>query len=199
MSPRWQFPVRLVLGAGLLAGGLACLRPGLPVVFHTLQPISARGQQARPALAVEVMPVLIPDLLQRPQIVLSRRLGGLELAAGHRWGNALEQDFQRVLVADLALILGSERIIASPGGPAVRATYRVEVDILHCEGRPAGTLSFLATWMITRPGGVEALRLGRTALEEPVAGPATEALVSAHDRVLARLAEDLAASLLELP
>jgi uncharacterized lipoprotein YmbA len=190
-----KFRLGLVLGVGLLLAGLACLGPTTPVVFHTLRAISPPGTLSRPGLAVEVMPVHLPEMLQRPQLVLSRDLGGLELASGQRWGNPLDQDLQRVLVADLALLLGSDRIVAYPDGPLVQAVYRVAVDVSRCDGRPGGTLNLEAIWTITRPGQAVALVRVRTTLTEPVPGLEPTALVAAHERVLARLSEVIGARL----
>jgi hypothetical protein len=99
------------LAAALLLGvGLACLHPSPAVVYHTLQPMPplppvAAGSAAigaAPVPALEVLPVRLPDLLRRPQMVLAEGGGdALGLSETHRWGNPLEQDMQRVLVADL--------------------------------------------------------------------------------------------------
>ena len=185
-----QRPSRLALPVLLILAGLGCLRPATPMVFHTLQATQAPGAPAE-VLAVEVLRVRIPELLQRPQIVLAVGPGSVQLAAGHRWGNPLENDFQRVLVGDLALFLGSDRIKAAPAGAAVHAAYEVAVEVLRCQGRPGGTLDFRATWMITRPAGVEALALGSTGFTEPVPGLDTEALVAAHERALVRLSAEI--------
>jgi uncharacterized lipoprotein YmbA len=148
---------------------------------------------------VEVEAVRLPDMLQRPQIVRSHGPGSLELSPGDRWANPLEMEMQRAIVEDLALILGSGRIVAFPFGPRVKAVYRVEVEVLRCDGSPGGALTFQANWMITRPGCEPALALGRTVREEPVRGPGTEALVEAHERALAALSQDLAKRLRSLP
>jgi hypothetical protein len=192
-----SYAALVALAATLLLAGLGCLKPSAPVIYHTLQGAPEGGPGRGPA--VEVMAVHLPEVLQRPQIVLSLGPGSVELAAGHRWGNPLEKDLQRVLVADLGGLLGSGRVAAYPGGPAVGAAYRVEVDIIRCQGRPGGTLNFLATWMITRPGGVEAVVLASTRVLEPVAALTTEALVAAHEQAMARLSADIAGRLQGLP
>ena len=181
----------------VLLAGLGCLRPSRPVVFHTLQAVALRG--AGPGPALEIMPVRIPGALQRPQLVTTLGPGAVGFASGHRWGDLLENEIQRVLVEDLARLLATGRVVAAPYGPRVDAAYRVEVDILRCDGRPGGTLAFTATWMLTRPREDRAQALGRTTLEEPVRGEDPEALVAAHDRVLAALCGEIAAKVRSLP
>ena len=186
-----------ILAAGFLLLGLACLRTATPVVFHTLHAVSPQEGQpgSGPALAVEVLPIRLPGVLQRPQIVTSLGPNSLELSSGHQWGNALEKDIQRVLVENLSALLGSNRVVASPYGTRVNAVYRVEVDVQRCEGRPGGTFSFQATWMITGSRGDMALVMRKTTLEEPVQGPDPEALVAAHNRALAALSREIAEGL----
>lgn len=190
----------LALVAGFLLLGLACLRSTPPVVFHSLQAVSPKkGERGLGRdLAVEILPVRLPGVLQRPQIVTS--LGPHQLTlSSHRWGNALEKDMQRVLVENLSVLLGSDRVVSSPHGPRVNAAYRVEVDVQRCDGRPGGTLSFQATWMIIGVKGDAALVLRKTKLEEPVQGLDPEALVTAHNQALAALSREIAEGLTGQP
>lgn len=191
------FHARRASGAALLLAGLACFSPSAPVVYHTLAAVPPRDAGPGSTLAVEVLAVTIPDVLQRPQIVATLAPGGLELTPGHRWGNSLEKDMQRVLVADLSALLRSDRVVAAPNGSRVKASYRVQVDVQRCEGRPGGTLTFQATWMITRPQETRALFLRTTSLEVPVGGKDAYALVAAHDQALAGLGKEIAACLTE--
>jgi len=183
----------------LLAAGLGCFKPSPPLVYHTLQPLQEAAPAPRSGLAVEVMPVRLPDLLQRPQLVLAVGPGTAELSMTHRWGNPLEEDMQRVLVDDLALLLGSDAVVASPQGDRVAAAYRVEVDVRGCAAWPSGGLTLDAAWMITRPGSARAVLVRRTTLREPLADPGPDALAAAHSRVLAALSREIAAALLGRP
>ena len=148
---------RTLVPALLLAAGLGCFRPSPPLVYHTLQPLREAAPAPRSGLAVEVLPVRLPDLLQRPQLVMALGPGTAELSGTHRWGNPLEQDMQRVLVDNLALLLGSDAVVASPLGDRVAADYRVEVDVRGCAAWPAGGLTLDAAWMVTRPGAARAV------------------------------------------
>jgi len=185
----------------LLAATLGCLRPepGPPVVYHLLQPIQPQGPApARSGLAVEVLPVRVPDLLQRPQMVLSQGPGAVQLSETHRWANPLDQDMQRVLVQNLSLLLGSDAVVASPLGRLAGAAYRVQVEVRACAAQPGG-LTLDAVWMVTRPGAAQALLLRRTRLTEALPGPGPDALAEAHSRLLAALSREIAEALLRRP
>ena len=185
-----------ILAAGLLSLSLGCLRSAAPVVFHTLHALSPQTAPAQgQGLAVEVLPVRLPEMLQRSQVVTALGPDSVELTNNDRWANALDKDMQRVVVDNLSQLLGSDRVVPSPFGPRVNAALRVEVAVQRCAGRPGGALRFEATWMITRRGVAQALLLRRTALEEPVGGLDAQALVAAHNRVLAALCLDIAEGL----
>jgi uncharacterized lipoprotein YmbA len=183
----------------LLAAGLGCLKPSPPVVYHTLQPLRLAEAPARHStLALEVLPVRLPELLRRPQMVVAQGRGDLGLSETQHWGNPLDLDMQRVLVADLTLLLGSDAVVASPDGPRVAARYRLEVQVQSCDGSAGDGLTLQAAWMVTRSGVDQAVLFRRTVLREPM-GPGPDALEAAHSRILAALAREIAVELERLP
>ena len=189
---RVLFPV-LILG---FVASLGCLKRSAPVVFHTLRPLAQIGEMpaanTMAAVAMEVVPVRLPEALQRPQLVTALGPGTLELSDTHRWGNGLDKDMQRVLVENLSALLGNESVVAFPYGGRVKAGLRLEVDVLRCDGRPGGILSLRATWMVTRLEGGPALLRKQITLDEPVAGQDLEALATAHSRIMEKLSRDIA-------
>jgi hypothetical protein len=184
----------LVLAALLALAAPACLRRSDPVVLHALRPLSPRGQASPAPPALEVMPVRLPDALQRAQLVTTAGEGTLALSERHRWAHGLDRDLQRVLADNLSALLGSEAVAPFPDGVRVKAAWRLEVDVQRLDGRPGGVLALRATWMLVPAQGGAALLRRRVALDEPVGGPGLEALVAAHDRVLDRLSREIAAT-----
>ncbi|MBL0210512.1 MAG: membrane integrity-associated transporter subunit PqiC [Holophagaceae bacterium] len=184
-----------------LAAGIGCARPNLEVL-HTLSPMPMEaGRQATPqtSLALEIMPVRLPEMLQRPQMVQEAGPGALSLMESHRWGNSLDKDIQRILVENIALLTGSGMVVAYPYGERVKATHRIEVDVHRLDGKPGGTLTLQATWMVAPPQGGPALLFKRTTLQRPVQGLDAEALLAAHSQILGDLSREIATGLRSLP
>lgn len=177
---------------------LACRNPSPAVVFHTLSPLAPAAHAERP-LALEILPVQLPELLQRSQIVLLEGAERHRLSTTHRWGNTLEKDLQRVLTANLVALLGSEGVVPYPQGDRLKARYRLALDVQQCDGALGGTLQFKATWMVTAAADGRVLLLRRSSLQEPVGGGGIDDLVSAHSRVALALSQEMAAALKELP
>ena len=172
----------------------ACLGSSQPVVLHTLRPVGAPATPApAPAPALEVMPVRVPELLLRPQLVFVQGPDRLSLSEAHQWGGALDKELQRVLVQDLAALLG-DGVVPYPEGPQVGAQLRLELSVQRFEGPLGGTLLLEATWALLRGEGAPALVRKRIRLEEPVQGGEPDALVAAHSRAVAALAVEIAAA-----
>lgn len=190
---RWALPC-LTLA---LAAGLGCSRPNLEVL-HTLDSIAAQTVQpapSTPSMALEIMPVRLPEALQRPQVVVELRPGELGLLESHRWGNGLDKDIQRILVENISALTGLDTVVAYPYGERIKATHRLEVDIHRLDGKPGGSLTLQATWMVVGPHGGAAQLLRRTTLRRPVLGSDVAALVAAHSLILGDLSREMAAEL----
>ena len=184
-----------------LAAGIGCSRPTAEV-FHTLGPTppeAANPALPRATIALEVMPVRLPASLQRPQLMVETGPGVLSLLESHRWGNGLDKDMQRVLVENLARLTGSQTVVAYPYGEKVGATHRLEVDVHRLGGKPGGTLTLQATWMVSPRRGGPALILRETTLQRPVQGQDAEARVVAHNLILGDLSREMAVELRALP
>lgn len=180
-----------------LAAGLSCAKPNLEVL-HNLRPIEPSATTTlapSPFLALEIMPVRLPESIQRPQLVTEISPGVLKLLESHRWGNGLGKDVQRILVENLSLLTGSHSVVAFPYGERAKATHRLEVDVHRLDGKPGGTLTLQATWMVTQPQGGPALLLRRTTIQRPIQGPDAEAIVAAHNLILGDLSREILAEM----
>ena len=189
MNPRMR-PLALI--ALLLTA--ACRNPSPEAVFHTLSPLEALAPVGR-SLPLEIMPVQLPELLQRSQVVIADGQGRQRLSSTHRWGNLLEKDMQRVIVEDLSSCLGGGTVVPYPLGERVKAAYRVSLEVQQCEGAPGGSLQLAATWMVTRSNDGALVLLRKTRLQETVGGGGIGDLVSAHDRILGTLCREIATGL----
>jgi hypothetical protein len=188
---------RLLLPVLCLA--LGCFHPSPPVTYYTLTPLPREAPAPPPSgIALEVMPVRLPELLQRPQMVVPQDSGALGLAETQRWGNPLDQDMRRLLVENLGMLLSSDAVVASPYGDRVAAAYRLEVEVRGCTVQPGSGLNFEAVWMVTRPGAAKALLVRRTELREALAGPGPDALAAAHSRALGALSREIAEAIRRL-
>jgi uncharacterized protein len=93
--------------------------------------------------------VVIPDVLDRPQIVLRTSPNSVEILDYDRWAAPLPDQLQRVLAADLSARLGPNAVVA-PGLPEnLRAERRITVSILAFDPARRGESSLEASWVIS--------------------------------------------------
>ena len=159
--------------------------------YHQLHALAEVQAGVRSTLAVEVLPVRLPGLLRRPQLVLP----GPAISDTHRWGNGLEQDAQRVLVEDLSRLLGSDAVVAYPHGDHLQGVYRILVDVDQWDVELAGTMTFRATWILEKAGKDAPICIRKARLQEPLKDGSPASVVSAQDRILLALAKEVTAEL----
>ncbi|QBR01749.1 PqiC family protein [Paraburkholderia pallida] len=190
MKRTFLFPA-VVLIAGL-AGGCSSSPTSS---FYRLKPdatLTALGPAA--PLYVVVNPVTIPELVDRPQIVVT--LAGNQVSPNEfqRWADPLKSGIQRTIAGDLAALLGSEHVSifgADSSGPPV---WRVRVDVMRFDSVVGEAASVDAQWTIWPPKDTKPI-LGHTSAHEQVQGQGYDALVAAHDRALASVSRDIAAAI----
>ena len=136
-------------------------------------------------------PVSLPEMVDRPQLVVRSGDNRVEVVDTSRWAQPLKSELARVLAANLARELGTLRVFLAGQGMSGEPDMRVSVDVLRFESRPAAEATIEARWTIYRKGG-GAPHTGRSLIRETVRGEGHELLVAAHGRALARIAREIA-------
>lgn len=189
---------RSLLAVALIAGWIVSMSGGCSsptASFYRLKPDATLAAMGAPApLYVVVSPVTIPELVDRPQIVVSLADDQVKPSEFQRWAEPLKSNIQRTIAADLATLLGSAHVgvfdVDSSGPP----TWRVRVDVMRFDSVQGEAATVDALWTIWPPKNATAVQ-GRTLAREPVQGAGYDALVAAHDRALASVSRDIAAAI----
>jgi uncharacterized protein len=180
----------LTLAMVLLAG---CSRSPR-VTFYTLN-AAALSESAPQALeSVVIGPVTVPDLLDRPQFVVTVDANRVDILEMHRWAAPLKGEIQRIIAADLALLLKPARVSVYPQNSGLDAVFRVQIDIQRFEMIEGKGVTVDLLWSIRRSDG-GAVKNGRAAAHEPVTNGGYDTLVAAQSRALAAVSRDLATAL----
>jgi hypothetical protein len=158
--------------------------------FYTL----SSSSKAAPAVAgysVAVGPVSVPEIVDRPQIVVRTGPNQVFIDEFHRWGSPLRDEIARGIAGNLAALLGTPRVSVFPHSTSSDAKYRVAVDVMIFDSTPGESAALDAVWGIRGAGG-GAVRSGRTTVRETVSDAGYAALVAAHSRALEKLSGDIA-------
>jgi uncharacterized lipoprotein YmbA len=81
-----------------------------PSRFYALSPLVADAEAPFSDVALTVGPWILPEYLDRPQIVTRSAGAELELAEFHRWAEPLGDSFSRVLAMNLSALLDSSQV-----------------------------------------------------------------------------------------
>jgi len=180
----------LCLTVALLAG---CSRSPR-VAFYTLNATATPETLTQALEAVVIGQVTLPDLLDRPQLVVSLDANRVDILEMQRWAAPLKSEIQRIIAEDLAALLKPTQVSASRQNSGLDAVYRVQIDIQRLEMTEGKGVTFEALWVIRR-SEVGSLKSGRTVTSEPVKNAGYDALVAAQSRALAVVSRDLAQAL----
>lgn len=163
------------------------------VTFYTLesgaQVESAAAATAAPAVAVG--PVTLPDVVDRPQLVVRVAANRVDILETHRWAEPLKSEIPRLIAENLRSLLGSSRVSSYLQHAGTDAEFRVLVDIQRFESSPGEAVTVEAVWSLRRATGGEA-KTGRSLVREPVGTEGYDPLVAAYSRAIFAVSSDLA-------
>ncbi len=184
--------------SGLLLGGLVGCASSPPARFYTLE---ARAV-VEPALGkadygVVVGPVSIPDLVDRPQMVLRVDASRVTIAEQARWAEPLKIAIARAVAGNLGKILDGARVATYPQASGSSADFQIFIDVQTFDAALGSGSTIELIWTV-KSGKSKAEKAGRSMIRESANGSDHAALVAAHAKALAVISREIAAAVREL-
>jgi uncharacterized lipoprotein YmbA len=202
--------MRRLRAAGTLLVALfavaACTAP--PARYYLLNPVGANPDApihtATKPRTVTILPVAIPDYLDRPEIVARTADNGLAISDGERWGERLPAGLGRILAVDLGTLLAKDNFIVITGERQPVVDYELFLVIDSFERDPQGEAVLAARWTVRDSRRDTVATRSQAIYRQPITAAGSQntnaaAEVAALNRNLDRLSADLAASLRQLP
>lgn len=166
-----------------------------PARFYTLSP----GATPLPAavqpldIPIHVAPASLPDMVDRPQMVMVVDSNQIKLMEGHRWAEPLKSAIPRILADNLSRILAADRISWHPQTPPYRSMYTIAVDFRKFETSER-QVAIDALWSIRKTDSA-ALITGRSTISQQLAGNGAETMAAGYSKALETLSLEIAAVL----
>jgi len=224
-GPRCRPPRRLLVPsvlAGLLLAGCGTTPPSS---FYTLTALpEAAGRSADiqgGGMTVGIGPVVFPQYLDRPQLVVRGGSNRLDLDEFQRWGGTVQDDFLRVWGENLVHLLDSSRIVIFPTESRMPLDFRITAEVISFAAEPGGQVVLKVRWavmdndlermlaasedvyrspVVSKPQVVSSgVTGGGTPAGNEVGGYDAEAVVAAMSRVVGEFSSDVAKVLRGLP
>ncbi len=190
--------IRCCAVAALVAAVAGCSRSPRTSYYLLTPAASVQPATVTPASAptVAIAAVSLPELADRPQLVVPADRGQVLILESHRWAESLKAAIPRVLAENLSRQLGPERVSFHPQHAAVRAEYRIFIDLQRFEADHTAVLVD-ALWTIKPSSTDGKLVTRRSTISEPINGSGYEALAASYSRALGRLSADLSRAILQ--
>ena len=203
MTARKRFMGGIVAAFMIIALVSGCRGTTPPVRFYTLNAVieHTAGEpdpKIRQNLAVGVGPMEIPKSIDRPQLVTRTGPNTLSVDEFHRWAGSLHEDFLRALSTNLSILLQTAQVTAYPWEDYFQPVYRIFLDVHRFDGNPGDSIVLDVTCSITDREGRRALYVHKSRIEESVPQTDFGALVSAKNKVIAKLSSELARIIVKL-
>jgi uncharacterized protein len=165
-----------------------------PTRFYTLSALQPQaGETAADGPAIGLEPVILPDYLDRPQIVTRAGPNRMMLADFDVWVEPLSGMFTRVLAQNLSVLLESEDVVILPELRDVRFDHHVQATVTQFDIAEDGQAVLDALWAVYGRDGRRPVRQDRSRITEAVAEPGDPAAVAAAlSRALEGLSRDIA-------
>jgi len=169
-----------------------------PTNFYMLSPLSSSqaGTSAASAegrIRIGLVTVVVPEYLNRNEIVVNLDNTVYRLAEFNQWAEPLNNNLTRVLEENLTNLLRGDSIdVFLASDSSIPADYRLEVDVLRLDGNLGGQVALISQWALleTEDGGLILMR--RSEYQELAADQTVKELVLAQSRVIENLSRDIA-------
>jgi uncharacterized protein len=191
--------LRRLLGL-LLCLGLGACASSPPLRYYALDDSQPMAVGQPNGISVAIVQVNLPELVDRPQLVVRATGHRVLLSDTDRWAEPLRRQVPRLLARDLSIALDSARVVAlSVDAREFDIDFRVMVDVQHLEVVLGQRVELDAVWRAERRNGLPIF--GRSQLVEALTdkGKATDdnyaAAVEAERKVFGTLAKNIAAKI----
>jgi uncharacterized lipoprotein YmbA len=189
----------------LLAAGAAAMLIGLagcaskPDNYYTLastvpaaEAVPSTVGSAAP-LYIELAPVAVPERLARPQMVVGRPNGGVQVDVleQHRWAASFENELQDALASGIASRLGALDVTKG-GRQASQPVWRIAVQVRQFDALDGGRVDAGFNWTLRRSDETRTM-VCQLNVGEPVAS-GIDAVAQGAQRVTAAAAAAIARS-----
>ena len=180
----------VIITAALLFSGC---RGGTPQPeFYTLSSIANDSEDAGAAspgqpVSIGIGPVVIPEVLDRPQIVSRTGPNKLRIDEFHRWAGKLDRNFARVVAENISVMLPTEQVDVYPWDADFNPQYQITFDIQHFEGRQDQDVVLEVFWKIIDTQKKEILRFERSVIKEPLTAGDYDTLIAVKSQAVEKL------------
>ncbi len=180
--------------AGCLGG------PSAPTNFYMLSALSpsqtgTAAATAEGRIRIGLVTVVVPEYLNRNEIVVNLDNTVYQLAEFNQWAEPLNDNLTRVLEENLTNLLRNDLMdVFLASDSSIPPDYRLEVDVLSLDGNLGDQVTLVVQLALLAGEEDDLILMQRSEYQEPVADNTYKGLVLAKSRTVEKLSRDIAAA-----
>lgn len=186
----------IVVAFALAASGCSILQPQPDLTrYYVLAALATPAAGFDSDLSVIVGPLIAPDYLQRPEMLERSSATELVYADTARWAEALPEGFSRTVAENVALLLGTRRVMAYPAPLRATPDFSVPIEVIRFEPGPDGRVNLVARWAVrdeSRTGDARRVEVRLSQIHETPADDSWTARSEAMSRAVLELSNEIA-------
>ena len=181
----------------------ACLGGGSqapPTRYYVLNSLYTAENKNQPVAdlneaVIVIGPLTLTQVLDRPQIIIRHSDNEIRVSDLNRWAAPLHENFVRVVVDNVAVLLSRGRVIRFPPPRSLPVDYQVIMEVTRFDGKPGDEVVLRSRWAIFGNNSKTVLLKQQSVLNEPTGGDTIAEMVSAQSRLAAKFSRDIAEAL----
>ena len=179
-----------------------CAGSSKPSEFYLLRSLPASQDTGLTAtetgsLSLLIGPVTLPAYLDRNQIVTLSGDHKLILNEFTRWAEPLQDNFYRVLVENLSLLLNTPKVYAFERRGSTQADFQIVIDITRFDTTAGGDAHLTAFWTVVAEDD-SILIQRKSVFHASVPSTGTTGIVEAQNRTLTEFSREIVAAIQSL-
>jgi uncharacterized lipoprotein YmbA len=183
---------------GLITGGFVLLMGGCSSTQDSFFLLTADGRPASAGTAggkvVGLGPVDLPDYIDRAELVFQSDTNRFQVPPDQRWAGDLRENVTDVLAINLGRRLKGTTVHAHPWNEEIALRFSIPVTIRQFHAVSGGDAILDVRWEILEGASGKVLGRGSEVFAEGLSEEGYDGVVAAESRLLAQLADALAAA-----
>ena len=149
-------------------------------------------------LSVIVGPITLPAYLDRTQIVTLFGNNGLTMDEFSRWAEPLQDNFYRVLVENLSLLLNTPRVYSYDRRGSTPADFQIIIDVTRFDSGVKGDAYLTAFWSVFGEDGKSNKIERKSVFRASASAPDLTGVVAAQNSTLTKFSREIAKAIRSL-
>ena len=180
-----------------------CAGSSKPSEFYLLRSLSASQDTGLTASesgnpSVLIGPVTLPAYLDRNQIVTLAGNNKLILNEFTRWAEPLQDNFYRVLVENLSMLLNTPKVYAFERRGSTQADFQIVIDVTRFDTTVGGDAHLTVFWAVVGKDDSSYLMQRKSVFHASVPSTGTTGVVDAQNRTLTEFSREIATAIQSL-